>query len=138
MNFLKHATLTLVTCALLTTPAAAQDRRTNVGAAIATIAGVAILAKVLKKRIDAGRAAPETVVIPRTETNAVRPKRHRARMKARAGQRRTFRNSGHDNLARSGQGPYRTCLRQRWTADGWVSYLQPACVAQINEARVRR
>lgn len=86
---------------------------------LAGIAGLALLAKILEAEREASRA--EAAPAPVTRAVPQRLVRERADLRPR----------------RAGQG-FRQCLRKRWTRDGWVTFMEPGCVEQVNARRAAR
>ena len=119
-------------CLAMAAPLQAGDRQTNAATAIATIAGVALLAKILKDQREARQSAS-----PQPTIHHVKPA-YRGHQPAAKRQTRARASRRATGAIATAERPYRVCLRQRWSASGWITYLQPACIAQVNEARARR
>ena len=124
---IRQGAAALAITALLATAAPAQAEN-QAGRLLAGIAGVAILATILDAERKRANAAPSRNVAPvlRQPTplygNPPAPAPH------------WNRGSG---VTANGAPGYRRCQRQRWTRNGWVSYLAPKCVARVNARRAK-
>lgn len=130
MTSFKHMIAGLAAALLITSAPARADN--DAAKVIVGLAGLAVLAKIIqseREKDEAARAAARAAVpkiTPPRVTHRVAPPSPVYRPNARP----------RHHAGRPGRG-YRQCLRQRWTRGGWVTYMDNACIDQVNAAKAR-